>query len=249
MRRSRRQKVIAAAAVAVLLLGGGIAAVSATGQGDGRGGPGAGRAARLAHARAHGARRLDAVASYLGISPAQLASELGSGKTLAQIASATPGKSAQGLVDSLLATRRARLAAIAARLPARVRAEVNRPGGPASLLGARRGARAKGARLQMLFASPKRPGAAAAAYLGIAPTQLQAELRAGKSLAEVADATAGKSSGGLVEALVASRRARLEHALAAGRLPQAKFSKRSARLPKLMGALVQRKLAGESSSR
>jgi hypothetical protein len=50
-------------------------------------------------------------AHYLGISPAQLRSELQSGKSLAQIADATGGKSAAGLIETIVAARRARLKA------------------------------------------------------------------------------------------------------------------------------------------
>src|SRR6266566_7270857 len=39
------------------------------------------------------------VTSYLGLTAAALKADLGAGQTLAQIANATPNKSAQGLVD------------------------------------------------------------------------------------------------------------------------------------------------------
>jgi hypothetical protein len=50
-------------------------------------------------------------ASYLGISSAAVGAELLSGKTLAQIAEATPGKSSAGLVDALVAAVEQRLKA------------------------------------------------------------------------------------------------------------------------------------------
>ena len=57
---------------------------------------------------------LDAAASYLGLTEAQLHSELESGKTLAQVAQAH-GKSASGLVDALVADMKQHLdAAVAA---------------------------------------------------------------------------------------------------------------------------------------
>jgi hypothetical protein len=46
---------------------------------------------------------------YLGISQATLRSELQSGKSLAQIASATPGKSVEGLKAAIMAAAKARL--------------------------------------------------------------------------------------------------------------------------------------------
>ena len=133
MRRGLKQKVIAGAAAAALFAGGSVAAVSATGQSSPRKHS---RADRLGHRLGVGehrgrARDLATAATYLGISPAQLSSELGSAKTLAQIADATPGKSAAGLTEALIAARRARLAAATAKLPQRVAAEISRAGGPA----------------------------------------------------------------------------------------------------------------------
>jgi hypothetical protein len=46
---------------------------------------------------------LEAAASYLGTTADALRAQLQSGKTLAQIADATSGKSAQGLIDALVA--------------------------------------------------------------------------------------------------------------------------------------------------
>lgn len=116
VQRSVRQKVVAGAAVAVLIGGASFAAVSATGQGSGH--------ARK-HAR-HSTRRLRthdlaAAASYLGTSPASLAGELRTGKSLAQIAAANgSAKTASGLVEAILAERRARLQKTTANLPKRV---------------------------------------------------------------------------------------------------------------------------------
>src|SRR3954447_18283969 len=154
MRRGVRQKVIAAAAVAVLLAGGALAAVAATGQGsDARRG-----AAHAGHARS---RDLATAAAYLGISTAELSRQLGGGQSLAQIAAASGrGRSAPGLVEALEASKRAKLAKVAASLPKRVSAEVRRPGGPAG--GPRLSATV---RLHALFARRHRLGDAAAAYL------------------------------------------------------------------------------------
>ena len=46
----------------------------------------------------------------------------------------------------------------------------------------------------------------AATYLGLSDTELQTELRSGKSLAEIANAIDGKSASGLIDALVAAAR-------------------------------------------
>src|ERR1700675_4571274 len=69
-------------------------------------------------------------AGYLGLSNAQLRSELQSGKSLAVIANSTPGKSQAGLVEALEGADKRKLAAAAARMPQRVLAQVDRVGGP-----------------------------------------------------------------------------------------------------------------------
>jgi hypothetical protein len=124
VQRSVRQKVVAGAAVAVLVGGASFAAVSATGHGN-RNGNGDGH--RRKHARhSHSARRLRtrdlaAAASYLGTTSGSLASELRTGKSLVQIAAAHgSGKTASGLVEAIVAERRARLQKTSANLPARV---------------------------------------------------------------------------------------------------------------------------------
>ncbi|HTD10325.1 MAG TPA: hypothetical protein VK680_15680 [Solirubrobacteraceae bacterium] len=69
---------------------------------------------------------LTTAAGYLGSSPAQLRGELSSGKSLAEIANATSGKSSQGLIEALEAADRRRLASVAARLQTRITARVDR---------------------------------------------------------------------------------------------------------------------------
>src|SRR2546429_9496281 len=122
---TRLKKLIAGAAVILLLGGASAAALTATGQGKRPGG----HAARPAHALARlgGHRDLSTAASYLGISTAQLAGKLSSRQSLAEIAAATPGRSAAGLIEALVTAKRAALAAIAAKLPRRAPAEVDRP--------------------------------------------------------------------------------------------------------------------------
>jgi hypothetical protein len=114
VQRSVRQKVVAGAAVAVLVGGASFAAVSATGQGNGH----ARKHARHSH-RAHRLRAHDlaAASSYLGTAPASLASELRTGKSLAQIVAAHgSAKTASGLVEAIVAERRARLQKTTANL-------------------------------------------------------------------------------------------------------------------------------------
>ncbi len=233
MRRGTRQKVVAAAAVAVLLAGGAIAAVSATGQSS------AGKH-RVAAGRA---RDLATAAAYLGTSTAELSRELRSGRSLAQIAGATgDGKSAQGLTAALEAAKKARLASTASRLSARVGNEVNRPGGPVG------GPESAAERLRLLFATPRRLGQAAAAYLRTSAAALQAELRSGRTLAQIADATAGRSRAGLVGALVAAERRTPLNARTAAHLSAKRRARREQRLTHHAQRLVQRKFVAAGSS-
>jgi hypothetical protein len=57
---------------------------------------------------------LRAAARYFGMSPEQLRSQLSSGRSLAEVGAATSGKSAAGLIATLVADRKATLAAAAA---------------------------------------------------------------------------------------------------------------------------------------
>lgn len=241
--RGVKQKVVAGAAVAALLAGASVAAVSATGQSSSRKNLGAHRLLPRAKSR-----ELAAAAGYLGVSPAQLAGELRSGKSLAEVADASAGKSAAGLTQALLAAHKARLSSVAARLPQRVAVEVNRPGGPAGV-GKRSARRRPSAemRLTALFSTAARPGSVAAGYLGVAPAQLKSALRGGRTLAQVADATTGRSQSGLVDALVAAKRSRLARASASGQLTKARQARRLAGLHRRMSALVRRQFAGASS--
>jgi hypothetical protein len=227
--RRVRQKVIAAAAVAVLLAGGSLAAVSATGQSN--------KHATAAARRGAHSRELASAAAYLGVSRAQLRRQLSSGKTLAQVAEATDGKSKQALIEALEASRRAKLSKATAKLQQHVEHAVEQPGGPGSAR----------TRLQALFARPHAAGSLAAAYLSVSSSQLQSELRSGKTLAQLADAVAGKSEAGLIAALLTAKRSRLDRAVAAGRLTQAASATRQAHLQRRIARLVQRSFAGAGS--
>jgi hypothetical protein len=165
-----------------------------------------------AHHHKGAAGPLVTAAGYLGLSTAQLQSELRSGKSLAVIANATPGKSQAGLVEALESSDKRKLAAAAAaRLPQRVLAQVDRVGGP--LPGLARGARHKRPRVRTL--------SAAAGYLGVSTAQLRQDLRSGKTLAQLANTTSGKSAAGLLEALVGAAKAALASEVTAGKLTQA----------------------------
>jgi hypothetical protein len=187
---------------------------------------------------------LAAAATYLGVTQADLLTSLQSGKTLAQVAGATSGKSIAGLIDALVAAEKTELAAavtagrltqaqsdqIAAGLTAHVTAEVNGtlpargPGGPG---GPGFGHGPGGDELT-----------AAATYLGVTETALTTQLQAGKTLAQVADATSGKSAAGLIDALVAAEKTELAAAVTAGTITQAQSDQIATTLKARFTALV-----------
>ena len=72
-----------------------------------------------------------------------------------------------------------------------------------------------------VFGGPFGPGGmfqAAATYLGLTQQALFAQLRSGKTLAQVATATSGKSVSGLEDAMVASVQTKLDAGVKAGKL-------------------------------
>jgi hypothetical protein len=208
MNRSKTRKLFAGAAVVAVIAGGTLAAVT-TGRGaahENRGGP------------------LATAATYLGVPVPQLRGELQSGKSLAEIANATSGKSSAGLVAVLLAAGREKLAKVQANLPKRVQALVNRVQVPG-------------------------PRAVAAGYLGLKPAELASELRSGKTLAQIADATSGKSAAGLIDAIVAERKSALAARVAAGSLTQEQANSRLARLRSRVTAAVNRVRGARAAAR
>ena len=180
---------------------------------------------------------LPAAAAYLGVTPVALRTELRSGKSLAQIATAK-GKSVDGLKTALVAAIKTKVdaakaagkldAARADRLLQRAPQLIER------LVNAKphaRAMRAKGARGGLLKA--------AATYLGVTNAQLVTDLRAGKSLAQVATAKS-KSVDGLKQALLAALKQKVDAAVAAGRLDTARAQKLLERAPAHIERLVNR---------
>lgn len=167
-------------------------------------------------------RALIAATSYLGVSVKQLRHELRAGKSLAQIANDTPGKSEAGLINAIEVAQGSKLAAAAQRLSRRVTAQVRAPGGPAK-------------RTRM-------PGlrSAARTYLGLSAAQLLSDSRARESLAQIAQSTAGKSEAGLIQALTTARKLQLERAAKAGGLNASEESARLAATQQRIDAYVHR---------
>jgi len=221
----RTISILAAAAVLV-----GVGATVAVAKGPGKG------KARAAKVQQQKQRTLiGAATAFLGLSRPALAKELRSGKSLAQIASAR-GKSVDGLEQALVAALRARYEA--ARAAGKISAERAQ----------RLSSRAEQVVERIVNAVPKAralPRAQrgvlgiAAAYLDLTRQQLAAELRAGKSLAQVATAR-GKSVDGLEAALVAPLKRKLDRAVASGRLESARAGTMLDRATKRIERLVNR---------
>jgi hypothetical protein len=186
-------------------------------------------------ARHHRRGPLATAAGYLGVSSTQLRSELRSGKSLAEIADATAGKSEAGLIAALEAAGKERLTADAAKLPSVATAEVERVGGPSAA---------------HTFGGGGEHGrvlATAASYLGVSAAHIRAQLLAGRTLAQITEASAGKSVAGLIEALVTARKAALAKALAAGKITQAQANVALPRLTTHATAEVDRVHARHSA--
>jgi lambda repressor-like predicted transcriptional regulator len=175
---------------------------------------------------------LRAAAQYLQLDRATLAKDLRSGQTLAQLANAR-GKSVNGLEAAMVAAVRTKLdAAVSAgrltstreqQVLARVQDVVNR------LVNAKLAPRPR-AKARLL--------GVAAAYIGVKPKALVAELK-GKSLAQVATAH-GKTAAGLKTALLQPFKARLDKAVAAGRVSSGDAQARLARISARLDALISK---------
>lgn len=77
-------------------------------------------------------------------------------------------------------------------------------------------------------------------YLGLTRAQILTQLKAGKSLADIANATSGKSGAGLVDAIVAAVKVKLDRMVAAGRLTQAREDAFLARVRDRVTAFVNK---------
>src|SRR3954451_8491514 len=150
-----------------------------------------------------GKNTTQAAAAYLGLGTSALRKRLRNGETLEQLAEATPGHSARGLIRTVTAARAAELRAQGAS-PGKVRANVAR----------------LRARLRAQLRRQRRAGAivgSASEYLGISEARLRAQLRSGKTLVEIA-AAHGHSRAELIGGLVRARKSALEEARRRGEI-------------------------------
>ena len=144
-----------------------------------------------------------AAASYIGITEAQLRTELGTDKSLADVAIAH-GKTRDGLIAALVAAQQQNIATLVDQKG--IGARPNPGNGPGPGFGRGPGDR------NVIGNSLE----AAATYLGTTITDLETKMRAGQSLAQIANATSGKSRDGLVGALVSDATAKIDAAQKAG---------------------------------
>jgi hypothetical protein len=198
----------AGAAVALAAGAGGALAAGGFGSGPGPGGPGPGVVVG-SDEKPGGA----AIASYLGLTQEELRTQLESGKTLAQIATAQ-GKSVSGLEDVMYAEAKSRLDQAVADGKLTAAQEQTMLEGLRSHLDDivnHTGPHGRGVRI---FA------AAVAGYLGLTEDELRTQVESGKSLAQIATAQ-GKSVDGLKAAIVAEAKSHLDEAVAAGKITAA----------------------------
>jgi polyhydroxyalkanoate synthesis regulator phasin len=177
---------------------------------------------------------LNTAATYLGLTEAELRTQVESGKSLAQIAK-DKGKSVDGLVQALYDAAKKQLDAavtagrltkanedeIVSNLKEKLTDLVNRTP-PAGGFGPGFGFHHFG------FADL----GAAATYLGVTEAELRTQLESGKSLAQIAK-DKGKSVDGLVQALYDAAKKKLDAAVAAGKITKDDETK-------LLGDLKQR---------
>jgi hypothetical protein len=156
---------------------------------------------------------LATAATYIGITEAELRTELQTGKSLADIAVAH-GKTRDGLI-----------AALTADAAKAITTAVDQPG--TSFPGGRGGPGGPGG--PGGFRVNVNEEAAAAAYIGTTEADLRTKQQAGQTLAQIAVA-AGKTRDGLIAALVADGNTKIDAALAAGTITAAQATEKKALL-------------------
>jgi hypothetical protein len=145
-----------------------------------------------------GADLIVAAATYIGISAADLKTQLATGKSLADIAVAN-GKTRDGLIAALVAAEQQ---AIGTFVDQPGTAFQGGPGGP-------------GRDSHFGFGVQGDPLATAATFLGTTTADLRTKMQGGQTLAQIATA-AGKTRDALIQALVTDATTKIEAAKAAG---------------------------------
>ncbi len=172
-----------------------------------------------------GSSYFTAAAAYIGITEAQLRTELGTDKSLADVAVAH-GKTRDGLIAALVAAQQQDIATLVDRKG--IGARPNPANGPGPGLG-------RGPGGNRVTGDPE---AAAAAYLGTTTADLETKLRAGQTLAQIASATPGHDRAGLIAALVNDAKAKIAAAQTAGTITAAQATDLTNALQDRMTRLV-----------
>jgi lambda repressor-like predicted transcriptional regulator len=169
-----------------------------------------------------GADLMAAAAAYIGISAADLKTQLASGTSLADIAVAN-GKTRDGLIAALVAAEQQALGTF-----------VDQKGFPSA---GRPGVDHMGGRGPFGLGAQGDPLATAATFLGTTTADLRTKMESGQSLAQVATA-AGKTRDALVQALVADATTKIEAAKTAGTITADQATKLETGLADRLGKLV-----------
>ncbi len=207
---------------AALLLSGGVAA-AALGPGD----TGASIVSALPggvtlfvdHGPFGGASFLATAATYLGITEAELRTQLRSGKSLADVAAAN-GKTRDGLIAALTQAATTQIATLV---------DTRNPfphGGPRGV--------GRGEHLGFGMDGIE----TASTYLGITEADLRTQLQGGKTLGQIADATAGKSRDGLIGAIVTAETSEIDAAQTAGKITADQATRRKTDLTARVTTMV-----------
>src|SRR5438034_5762235 len=168
-----------------------------------------------------------AAATYIGITEAQLRTELGTDKSLADVAIAH-GKTRDGLIAVLTAAQQQEIATLVDQKGIGARPNPANGYGPGPGFGRGPGDR------NVIGNSL----ATAATYLGTTAADLETKMRAGQTLAQIANATAGKSRDGLLNALVTDATAKIDAAQKAGTITADQATQLKTNLSTRLGQLV-----------
>ncbi|HZP94814.1 MAG TPA: hypothetical protein VFC31_00565 [Candidatus Limnocylindria bacterium] len=156
-------------------------------------------------------------ATYIGITEDALRTELRSGKSLADVAVAH-GKTRDGLIAALVQASTTEITTL-------VDTKDPFPAPPA------------GGRGDLRFFGGNEL-ATAATYLGTTDADIRTKLRAGETLAQIANATAGKSRDGLIAALVTAATAKIDQAQKDGKITADQATQAKANLTTRITQLV-----------
>jgi hypothetical protein len=189
----------------------------------------------------------DQSATYLGLKPADVRAKL-PGTSLAAIANLTTGKNRDGLVAALTKTANEAIAkALTDGKMTKDQADKATAAVPDHIAKFVDNVYPK-MQPRPLAKAPTTVqafiGDAAAAgrdYLGLTPADIATQLRAGKSLGEIANGTTGKNRDGLVNAIVASTNAKIGKAQTDGKLTADQATQLMTAVPFAVATIVDHK--------